>query len=105
MTEATVVCEREFNAIIDGESFPFSVEWMQPAPDQNDWRCELVIHWPTGPAMSYAVGVDSTQALILAFYRAQTLLETGPWPVRWFDHPPGSLGLPGFDLAPPSRPA
>ena len=101
MSEGAIICEREFSTVFDGVEHPFVVQWMRPAPDQNDWRCEFVIHWPTGPAVrSYAMGVDSTQALVLALHNAQTRLETSPWSVRWFDHPPGELGLPSFHARP-----
>ena len=92
-----VVCEREFNTVVDGEAFPFVVRWMQPTPDQSDWRCEYSITWPDGSVrQGYAMGVDSTQALILAFHTVSTDLELAPWPVRWFDNDVNDLGLPGF---------
>lgn len=91
------ICERELNTVIDGEAFPIFVQWMKPTPDGSSWRCECVIAWPDGSLQrSYAMGVDSTQALILAFHRVSSVLELAPWPVRWFDNEEDDLGLPGF---------
>ena len=103
-----VICEREFLALIGGEGFPLLVQWMKPAHDKRrtddesaPWRCDYVIHWPDQPARRrYAMGVDSTQALILALSIVETELQTGPWPVRWFDDIK-SLGLPVLEM--PSR--
>ena len=68
----------------------------QPKPDQNDWRCDLQLHWPTGPKTSYAMGVDPMQALLLAIDQAHVHLlhfsrESGA-ELRWLDD--SSLGLP-----------
>jgi hypothetical protein len=100
-----VICEREFLALNGGEGFPLLVQWMKPEPDQrrpNDqhthWRCDYVIHWPGQPAhRRYAMGVDSTQALVLALSIVETELLTGPWPVRWFEDMK-SLGLPLLEM-------
>lgn len=96
MTEE-VICEREFNTVVDGEAFPVFVRWMKPTSDRSSWRCDCEITWPDGlVSRSYAMGVDSTQALILAFHRISSVLELAPWPVRWFDNEPDDLGIPGF---------
>jgi len=103
-----VICEREFLALIGGEGFPLLVQWMKPAHDKRrtddesaPWRCDYVIHWPGQPAhRRYAMGVDSTQALVLALSIVETELLTGPWPVRWFEDMK-SLGLPLLET--PSR--
>ena len=100
-----VVCEREFKALIGGDAVPFPVQWMKPKPDPrrpNDdnvhWRCDYVIHWPDQPkCRRYAMGVDSTQALILALSIVETELRTGPWPVCWFDELT-FLGLPVLEV-------
>ena len=87
-----VICEREFNTVLDGEPVPILVQWMKPRPDGRDWRCDYSIAWPTRPMRrGYAMGVDSTQALVLALSMASAELEFGDWPVRWFDT---DLGLP-----------
>lgn len=94
-----VVCEREFNTVIDGEAVPILVRWVKPQPDQADWRCEYVITWPNGSVRrGYAMGVDSAQALILAFRSVSTDLELTPWPVRWFENA-DDLGLPTFNVS------
>ncbi len=93
-----VICEREFNTVIDGEAFPIFVQWMKPDADGPHWRCEYKITSATGSVRRrYAMGVDSAQALILAFHAVSTDLELAPWPVRWFDDETGDLGLPGFN--------
>lgn len=92
-----VICEREFNTVIDGEGFPVLVRWMKPEADGSSWRSEYSITWPTGLVRRRsAMGVDSTQALMLAFHAVSADLELADWPVRWFDNEPGDLGLPGF---------
>ena len=103
-----MICEREFLALVGGEGFPLLVQWMKPAHDKRrtddecaPWRCDYVIHWPGQPAhRRHAMGVDSTQALVLALSIVETELQTGPWPVRWFDDRK-SLGLPLLEM--PSR--
>ena len=90
-----VVCEREFNTVLDGETIPILVQWMKPQPDGTDWRCDYSIAWPDRPLhRGYAMGVDSAQALVLAFSMASGELEFGAWPVRWFDNEVNDLGLP-----------
>ena len=90
-----MVCEREYNTTINGEVRPILVQWMQPRPDEHHWRCDFTIAWPEGPERhSYAMGVDSAQALILALFTAGSELQTGRWPVQWFDDPVNVLGLP-----------
>ncbi len=44
----------------------------EPQPDQADWRCEYEIAWPTSARRSYAMGVDSFQALQLAMFKIST---------------------------------
>ncbi len=92
-----VICEREFNTVIDGETVPIIAQWMKPTPDGSVWRCEYALTWPDGTVRRrYSMGVDATQALILAFHAVSTDLELAPWPVRWFDNEEGYVGLPGF---------
>lgn len=96
MTEQ-VICEREYTAMVDGEAFPLLVQWTKPVSDRGDWRCDYSINWPDRPVRrSHAMGVDSTQALVLALFLVGTELETGPCPVRWLDGLSG-LGLPGIE--------
>ncbi|WP_332676548.1 DUF6968 family protein [Brevundimonas sp.] len=92
-----VVCEREFNTVIDGEVVPILVQWMKPTHEGLHWRCDYSIAWPDRPVRRFhAMGVDSAQALILALYMVRAELETAPSPVRWFDNE-ADLGLPAFE--------
>ena len=93
-----VVCEREFNTVIDGESLPILAQLMKPVPDGSGWRCAYALTWPNGTVRRRSsIGVDSSQALILAFHAVSADLEFAPWPVRWFDNEEGDVGLPGFE--------
>ena len=87
-----VICEREFKTVFDGDPVPILVQWMKPRPDGRDWRCDYSIAWPDRPLRrGYGIGVDSAQALLLAFSCVSAELESGAWPVQWFD---SDLGLP-----------
>ena len=45
----------------------------EPQPNQADWRCEYEIAWPAAPQRrSYAMGVDSFQAIQLAMFKIST---------------------------------
>ncbi len=89
-----VVCEREFNTVIDGQTFPVLVQWMKPAADGPHWRCEYSIAWPHGSVRQrYAMGVDSTQALLLAMKGASGELYDAKPQVFWWD-PDDVLDLP-----------
>jgi hypothetical protein len=95
VSEVEPICERRFTAIVDGEETPATVRWMKPHPDGNDWRCEWTLTLGAGaPRHKYAMGVDSTQALVLAFAYALAVLATYEHRVFWFE-PDDDLGLPG----------
>lgn len=50
---------------------------MQPEPDSNDYRCEFeIVGLGEKTINSYAMGVDSTQALILTLQMIGTRLYT-----------------------------
>ena len=90
-----VVCEREFHTTIDDVVRPIKVSWDRPQPYMGDWRCDFRVVWPDGATSpGYTVGIDSAQALILAFYQVSARLETASMPVRWFDYDKNKLGLP-----------
>ena len=92
-----VVCEREFNMVIDGQTTPFHVRWMKPAPDRTAWRCDYTIAWPDRPMRRRsAIGVDSTQALLLAIKVAAAELYDAEPQVFWWD-PDDVLDLPILD--------
>ena len=92
-----VVCEREFNTVIDGQTTPFHVRWMKPAPDRTAWRCDYTIAWPRRPMRRRsAIGVDSTQALLLAMKPVAGELYDAEPQVFWWE-PDDILGLPVHD--------
>src|SRR5579872_4543760 len=45
------------------------IEIFAPERDGNAWNCRYNIHWPSGLWSSFAAGVDSAQALVLAFQK------------------------------------
>lgn len=93
-----LVCDREFVGTVNGESLRIFVEWMKPRRDRGDWRCDFVIHRPhLGEARGYAVGVDSTQALLLAMGLASDRLKLEIPDAEWLDT--GGLGLPEIPFA------
>lgn len=95
-----LVCDREFGVEIEGVERRIAVEWMRPVRDRGDWRCDWIIHWFDRPEVrGYAVGVDSTQALLLAMAMVGGRLEQEAPTARWLDGHYG-LGLP-VDPDPP----
>jgi hypothetical protein len=66
-----VIAERELGC----ESGPAHIRVFTPQPDRGDWRCDYEITWPTGTRRSYAMGVDSFQALHLAMLSISTEVE------------------------------
>ena len=94
MSDQPVICERIYQTLIDGEARPVRVAWMQPIPDERDWRCHYVIEWPHRPRVARRVfGVDSTQALLLAMQTVSAELYSAEPQVFWFE-PDDILGLP-----------
>jgi hypothetical protein len=61
----TAIAEREIKC--DGRLTLIRI--YEPQPDQADWRCEYEISWPSKQRRSYAMGVDSFQALQLAMFK------------------------------------
>ncbi|HEY0599803.1 DUF6968 family protein [Brevundimonas sp.] len=98
----TLVCDREFGVEIDGVERRVVVEWMRPVRDRGDWRCDWIIHWFDRPeARGCSMGVDSTQALLLAMGMVGGRLEHEAPTARWLDGDSG-LGLPPIPAAPAS---
>ncbi|MBX3479367.1 MAG: hypothetical protein KF842_03135 [Caulobacter sp.] len=68
----------------------------QPRPDGDDWRCDVELQWPAGPATYYGMGVDPMQALLLAIDHAHLRLllyaRDNDVEVQWIDGL--GLGLP-----------
>lgn len=54
-----------------GEGEKAAVTFYAPRPDGDDWRCDYRIEWPGRIRSSYAFGVDSVQALLLAMQMAR----------------------------------
>ena len=101
--EGVLACYREFGIILDDGPKRVVAEWMVPVRNRGDWRCDWVIHWPhRSAARRYAVGVDSTQAMLLAMESVEAELALSDPPVFW--HEPGDkLELPaikGSELPP-----
>jgi hypothetical protein len=89
-----LVCDREFEVEVDGAERRIVVEWMRPRRDRGDWRCDWVIYWVDGPEeQGYSMGVDSTQALLLAIGLVRGRLEDGAPTARWLGRG-DTLGLP-----------
>jgi hypothetical protein len=67
---------------------------MKPKPhDEGDWRCDYTFTLATEVVReASAYGVDSTQALVLAFSKVASELETRGFPIFWFEEG-DSLGL------------
>jgi hypothetical protein len=72
----TVIASRTID--LDNPSgSPVQVSIMQPEPDSNDYRCEFeIVGLGEKTINSYAMGVDSTQALILTLQMIGTRLYT-----------------------------
>ncbi|MBS0296088.1 MAG: hypothetical protein JSR45_07235 [Proteobacteria bacterium] len=94
MSERLVFCERAYTVLRNGEPLPAIARWMRPEPDQNDWRCEWSLTiGDNAPVWDYAMGVDSTQALVLALSIASVKLHMLAEPIFWFEEG-DDLGLP-----------
>jgi len=84
-----VACDRDFTMLVGSEPRRVFVEWRRPTRWRGDWECRFTIYWPDRDADEMrAIGVDSTQALLLAMSTTATLL--GQRGVSWLD---GSVGL------------
>ncbi|MGV8928852.1 MAG: DUF6968 family protein [Brevundimonas sp.] len=89
-----LICDREFGVQIDGVDRRVVVEWMKPRRDRGDWRCDWIIHWVDRPeGRGYSMGVDSTQALLLAMGAVRGRLADEAPTARWLDSHE-DLGLP-----------
>ena len=91
-----LICGREFGVTADDVERRLVVEWMKPRRDRGDWRCDFVIHWfDREPERGYSMGVDSTQALLLAMGAARSRVEHLAPEAFWLDAK-GDLGLPSI---------
>jgi hypothetical protein len=76
-TNADVVCERTYWMMIDGQPRPIPVRWLRPVLDSVSWCCEIQVDWPNQtPQRQKIYGVDSVQAILLAFQAAASILCT-----------------------------
>ena len=48
------------------------IDVFEPEPDGHAWKCRYEIHWPAEKWSSYAGGVDSMQAVLLALQKIGT---------------------------------
>lgn len=77
----------------NGEPQRVVAEWARPVRERVAWRCDFTIHWPHRDEMrGCAVGVDSTQALLLAMAKLAGRVELEVLDAEWLDS--GGLGLP-----------
>ncbi len=75
MTE--VIASRDYVIERDSVRIPLRVEIGKPAPcpdDGPDWYCPFMIPG-AGETRTYAVGIDSVQAILLAFSALHATLE------------------------------
>ena len=76
------------------------VQFFRPVPDRGDYRCDYKIIWPDRVRTFYGMGIDGTQALILAMQNAHVDLlstsESKAGLLTWCGERSGkrSLGLP-----------
>lgn len=91
-----IVAKRELHLGDAGTAMPLVVELHQPVYARGGWRCDFVIHWPTKPDKSHAMGADGVQALFLAMQTVGTLLYASQYhaagQLRWSDG--GGYGFP-----------
>ena len=75
MTE--VIASRDYVIERDSVRIPLRVEIGKPAPcpdDRRDWYCPFMIPG-AGQTRTYAVGIDSVQAILLAFSALHAALK------------------------------
>ncbi len=73
---STVIAETQLDYFEHDDVSPAFVRFFAPQPDGNDWRCSYQLEWDGGVADSYAMGVDSLQALTLALKSAAMRVGT-----------------------------
>jgi hypothetical protein len=90
-----VACERTYQMLIGGEPKPVLCRWFAPEPHpEGDWMCHAEVTWPGGRVQKRSAGgIDSAQALILAFSAVGVELLIRDEPVYWSELD-DDLGLP-----------
>lgn len=90
-----VACERTYQVLVDGQPQPLFCRWFVPEPHpEGDWHCRIELTWPDGRVQkTYAGGVDSTQALLLALDKVLAVILTSDESIGWFQEH-DDLGLP-----------
>jgi len=97
MSEPSVICERTYQMVLDGETKAVPVRWFQPQADRSDWNCQYEIVWPHQARRRRAVvGIDSVQALLLAMQSVAGELYDAEPPVFLYE-PDDVLDLPPFE--------
>lgn len=91
-----IIAKRELQLDDGGTSVSLVVDLHQPTTDGRAWRCDFVIHWPSGTQRSHAMGADGIQALFLAMQMVGTLLYASKYHatgrLKWLDG--GGYGFP-----------
>jgi hypothetical protein len=93
-----VACERTYQLVMNGAPQPLCCRWFVPVPWGADWICRATITMANGRVRNLETGgVDSAQALLLAFERVAADLLDGELPVYWFEED-DDLGLPHMNI-------
>lgn len=92
-----LICDRAFINPTEEGGHRFVVEWMKPCRDKGSWRCDWIIHWFVKDSVhGFALGEDSTQALLLAIEKVRGVISHEAPTAYWLAEDLG-LGLPGAD--------
>jgi hypothetical protein len=93
-----VACERTYQVVIGGVPQPLLCRWFVPEPHpEGSWDCRVEITWPNGRVRKITSGgVDSAQAMILAFSYVATEILANDASIYWFDEH-DDLSLPCSD--------
>lgn len=87
-----VVAEREYK--VGRETILLQIGTPHRASWKTDFYCPILLVRAGKPQLKRAFGVDSVQALMLAFDLAKVLLETTSPKIRWFaGERPGDVGI------------
>lgn len=96
---ASVIARRTLTAKINGGPVAIEVRLHRPVKSDanDDWECRYEIEWPHAVRRNVVGGVDSVQALLLAFNLVAVDLHAGQPPglsgLTWLE-PGGGFGFP-----------
>jgi len=92
-----MVCGRILHVSVGEKVKDVGVRFDQPIDHGTHWTCGFEIDWPSGPMKKEAEGIDSVQALLLAFQMAGTILYVSSYHeagLLWWDKPGDGYGFP-----------